>query len=158
MTKQEFMKELEQSLFKKVSDQEYKNSIEYYSNYIDEAIRNGQREEEVIKQLDSPRLIAKAIINAKGKSKEMETIYVEDGQEEQDFSRQSGGNQWSFRINGKPLQMKWYEKLGILLIGIIVIFIVLGILGVAVSILLNVILPIAIVVFIFKMIQNFFRK
>ena len=54
MTKEQFMMELEQSLQGEVSA------------YFEDEIRNGKSEEDVIRELGSPRLIARSIIDAHG--------------------------------------------------------------------------------------------
>lgn len=156
MKKQEFMKELRESLYHEVSDQEYTNSIQYYSDYIDEAIGSGQAEEEVIEQLGNPRLLAKTIIDVKGneaKDNADDFVYQEEGEYKED-PFQKVQKQWYH----KDIQIKWYEKLGMILVGLVFVLIVLGILGVAFSILWNIVLPIVVIVVIFKLISNFFRK
>ncbi len=157
MKKQEFMKELRESLYHEVSDQEYTNSIQYYSDYIDEAIASGQAEEEVIDQLGNPRLLAKTIIDVKGneaKDNADDFVYQEEREYKEEDPFQKVQKQWYH----KDIQIKWYEKLGIILVGIVFVLIVLGILGVALSILWNIVLPIVVIVVIFKLISNFFRK
>lgn len=151
------MKKLGESLYHEVSDQEYTNSIQYYSDYIDEAIASGQAEEDVIEQLGNPRLLAKTIIDVKGNQTRdnVDDFVYQDGREskEEDLF-QKGQRQWYH----KDISIKWYEKLGMILVGIIFVLIVLGILGVAFSILWNIILPIVVIVVIFKLISNFFRR
>ena len=66
MTKEQFMMELEQSLQGEVSAYELSDSLTYYRQYFEEEIRNGKSEEDVIRELGSPRLIARSIIDAHG--------------------------------------------------------------------------------------------
>lgn len=41
-------------------------NMNYYEDYINEQIRNGKNEQDVLNELGSPRLIARSIIDAKG--------------------------------------------------------------------------------------------
>lgn len=62
MSKDDFIDGLGKSLTGKVDETEYKNQMEFYSSYISKEIASGRSEEEVIKELGDPRLIAKTII------------------------------------------------------------------------------------------------
>ena len=66
MTKEQFMMELEQSLQGEVSAYELSDSLTYYRQYFEDEIRNGKSEEDVIREVGSPRLIARSIIDAHG--------------------------------------------------------------------------------------------
>lgn len=66
MTKEQFIMELEQCLQGEVSAYELSDSLTYYRQYFEDEIRNGKSEEQVIKELGSPRLIARSIIDARG--------------------------------------------------------------------------------------------
>ena len=66
MTKEQFMMELEQSLQGEVSAYELSDSLTYYRQNFEDEIRNGKSEEDVIRELGSPRLIARSIIDAHG--------------------------------------------------------------------------------------------
>lgn len=66
MTKEQFIMELEQCLQGEVSAYELSDSLTYYRQYFEDEMRNGKSEEQVIKELGSPRLIARSIIDAHG--------------------------------------------------------------------------------------------
>lgn len=66
MTKEQFIMELEQCLQGEVSAYELSDSLTYYRQYFEDEIRNGKSEDQVIKELGSPRLIARSIIDARG--------------------------------------------------------------------------------------------
>lgn len=66
MTKEQFIMELEQCLQGEVSAYELSDSLTYYRQYFEDEMRNGKSEEQVIKELGSPRLIARSIIDARG--------------------------------------------------------------------------------------------
>jgi uncharacterized membrane protein len=66
MTKRQFMEELRSSLEGMVSQAVIQENMNYYEDYINEQIRNGKNEQDVLNELGSPRLIARSIIDAKG--------------------------------------------------------------------------------------------
>lgn len=66
MTKKQFMEELRSSLEGMVSPMVLDQNLNYYESYINDQIRNGKSETEVLNELGSPRLIARSIIDAAG--------------------------------------------------------------------------------------------
>ena len=64
MSKQEFIEKLRSSLSGQVSAKLVEENMAYYEEYISSQIRMGQTEEEVLRSLGDPRLIAKSIISA----------------------------------------------------------------------------------------------
>ena len=62
MTKRQFMEELRSSLEGMVSQAVIQENMNYYEDYINEQIRNGKNEQDVLNELGSPRLIARSII------------------------------------------------------------------------------------------------
>lgn len=64
MTKQQFLDGLYSALNGKIDESLIKENIDYYRDYIDSQVRMGRTEEEVVRQLGDPRLIAKSIAEA----------------------------------------------------------------------------------------------
>ncbi len=89
MTKRQFMEELRSSLEGIVSQSVMQENLNYYENYINEQIRNGKNEQDVLNELGSPRLIAKSIIDAQGEDGGYEDDYVQ--KEYYDDEQQDGG-------------------------------------------------------------------
>lgn len=79
MTKQEFLDELRQSLTGEVSSEVVMDSYRYYSTYIEDEIRSGKSELQVVEELGRPALIARSIIAAHTGEREADEIYTEDG-------------------------------------------------------------------------------
>ena len=157
MTKQQFIQELSECLLNEVDSQEYHSSIEYYSNYIETEIRKGKSEEEVTTELGSPRLIAKTIIDSQlGKESQKERVSYYERKDEDDYQKEAQKD--VFRIFWNQRELKWYEKLGVLLVLIFVIGIILTILGVAISLLVHVILPIVAILIVVRFLYQLFRK
>lgn len=149
MTKQEFIQELGACLLNEVDSQEYRNSMEYYSRYIDDEMRRGKSEQEVLEQLGSPRLIAKTIIDAQLGNpmyqRTMHSLHQEEDQEETQNQRRP------FRMYVGGRELKWYEKVAIGAIVAFVLFLLL-------TFFIQIVLPIAIVLFVCKVIYNLLKK
>ena len=75
MSKEEFIKQLDEFLMGNVREEERLDSIRYYKEYIREEIKAGKTEEEVLDSLGSPYGIAKSIIEAKGYSMDERNDY-----------------------------------------------------------------------------------
>lgn len=81
MNMEDFFKELEACLKGEVTDYEYADSLAYYRDYFREQKSAGRSEEEIIKSLGSPRLIARSIIDAHGLTEEKDAAgYYDAGQ------------------------------------------------------------------------------
>ena len=121
MTRRQFMEELRSSLEGMVSQSVIQENLNYYENYINEQIRNGKNEQDVLNELGNPRLIAKSIIDAKGEDDGYEESYGQTkyyGDEPDDGTQEDmfGGNTHIFTMSSAKF------KLGCLLS--VIIFIV----------------------------------
>ena len=67
MRKAEFLKELEEALSGEVPAAVMRENLNYYSQYISAECLKGRSEEEVIREIGSPRLIAKTLIDTSDK-------------------------------------------------------------------------------------------
>lgn len=61
MDRQEFIAELRRAMSGGFSPAEIEDTVSYYEDYIDMQIKKGKREEEVLRELGSPRLLAKSM-------------------------------------------------------------------------------------------------
>lgn len=61
MNKNEFLKTLKESLSGVLEKDALKEQLDYYEKYIDDEIKSGRTESEVLSELGDPRLIAKTI-------------------------------------------------------------------------------------------------
>ncbi|HIR92565.1 MAG TPA: DUF1700 domain-containing protein [Candidatus Egerieimonas intestinavium] len=66
MSRTEFLKALRQKLSESMTSGEVEEQVRYYDNYIREAVKGGQSEEEVMASLGDPVLIARTILEAPG--------------------------------------------------------------------------------------------
>lgn len=61
MNRQEFIAELRRAMSGGFSTTEIEDAVSYYEDYMDMQIKKGKREEEVLRELGNPRLIAKSM-------------------------------------------------------------------------------------------------
>jgi uncharacterized membrane protein len=62
MDRQEFLETLGRALKRELTEEEVMDNIRYYEEYIDREMRNGKSEEQVLRELGDPRLIARTIL------------------------------------------------------------------------------------------------
>lgn len=67
MNKNEFIKKLEDELNLSFNRLEINKQLDYYSKYIDDEIKKGRTENEVVSELGDPRLIVKTLKTVSGK-------------------------------------------------------------------------------------------
>ncbi|MDE7266190.1 MAG: DUF1700 domain-containing protein [Lachnospiraceae bacterium] len=61
MNREEFLRQFREALEGKVSERIISENVTYYRNYINQQINSGKSEEEVLRELGDPRLLAKTI-------------------------------------------------------------------------------------------------
>lgn len=160
MNRYDFLKQLEEQLQGSVSNQELRDSIQYYREYIEDEMRKGKTEEEVLAFLGTPNGIAKSIIDAKGSSesnsyedsfygRENRTSYGYDpyGTEDYDSRQETTPNMKVFQLDG------WKGKL--VVAGIFfVLFLILVLLFKVAAFLLPFVLPFLLILCLVKWLTN----
>jgi uncharacterized membrane protein len=155
MTKEEFIKDLRESLYTEVPSIEIENNVRYYSEYIDNQIRSGKTIDQVMAELGDPRLIARTIIETSklGKSNynnpysstyQDEYTNTADSYNDHDYSK-------TYKFDGKiPLR---YRILGIaILVLIIVLVILIG--SLAIRLFVTIGIPVLLVYLLFRIITR----
>lgn len=130
MNRSEFLSQLEAALQGNMPAGEIRENIVYYSNYIEEEIRNGKSETEVLEMLGDPWIIAKTLTDVENGT-DRETVYEAGGQyqssEEQRNPYGQGERLHVYRLD------TWWKKLllilGIVMIVLLVITIIAGVLN-----------------------------
>ena len=146
MTKQEFLESLRTALTGRVSPSAVEENIRYYTDYINTQIRMGKSEEQVISELGDPRLLARSIADA---DKRAGRSHVDEGA--QTGSRQNTVAGSGYGMGGRTYRMPVWVVL--LLIGLIFIL-VLGIVFSVLSFLAPLILPIILIVLVFRLLSR----
>lgn len=168
MTKKEFLDILADALSGNIPMSEVNENIKYYRDYIE----NGESsEEEALKKLGDPHLIARTIIDSFKASKgSMADYYTKQARDE--YSKISSGNSYDSYNNENSYEnvsghkrglsflsnLTWYEKI-IGILGIIVVLVVIFVIGtVATAILIRVVIPIVLILIVIKIIMDFIRR
>lgn len=82
MNKQEFVDRLRVSLSGRISPALVEENARYYEDYINTRIRLGEPEENVLRELGDPRLIARSIVAAESEKTGTEDPVYGDGDDE----------------------------------------------------------------------------
>ena len=155
MSKQEFLKGLEAALLEQMDISEAAPHIRYYQDYIENEIKNGKTEEEVMSCLQNPRLIAKTILdNGNSAKKYNNNVYDKEvsGQ-----PTDSSYKNFSFSINGKPIN----SLLAKIIIGIILalfLVVVLVIVSGVLWVISRIVLPVVVIVGVIYMVIKLTRS
>lgn len=160
MTKQEFLEELKNALMGEVPAEVMMDSYRYYSTYIDEEVRKGRTEKEVLDELGKPSLIARSIVTAQSGERAADVEYTEDGRtkkvkhKSRAEKKESAGNtyrEFVFDINA------WYAKVLFVAILIVLIFIVYFVLKLGFWFLITFGIPILLILGIIYLIMYFMQ-
>lgn len=157
MTKEEFIRDLRESLYTEITSIEIENNVRYYNEYIDNQIRSGKTIDQVMAELGDPRLIARTIIETSklGKSN-YNNIHNNSYQEaytDENDSRNDNvhGYSHTYTFDGKiPLR---FRILGIMiLIMFVMLLIFLG--SLAIRLFFSIGLPILLVYLLIRLISR----
>ena len=124
MNKQEFIDSLRRNL-SSINDYTFVNdTISYYENYIESQMRMGKTQEEVMRELGDPRLIAKSI-KATRVSEDVEEQNVYQEYEGETHSRGKSILNTILNLNGRMIRMpSWLIKVLAILVLVIVLFVI----------------------------------
>jgi uncharacterized membrane protein len=164
MTKNEFLNELQSVLNGELPEEDIKNNIRFYDDYI-RSETNNIGEESIIRQIGEPRLIAKTIIETYQMShspinynKRNERAYKDVNDTDQnifkDIDQDMFNNKSRYHQFKIPIELKWYQKLILIFIGIIIVLMFLIIGGLLVKIFFSVGIPFLIIYYIYRIIKN----
>lgn len=140
MSKYEFLEQLKDYLAGQIPDSAIRDHIDYYRSYIENEVRNGRPEADVIFELGDPRLLGKTIIDAKA----AKTAY-------------NSGNTSYNSDSGTPKAHNLLRKIKIILIIALVLAILFFIVRFAVRLLIY-ILPVIIILTAIVAISHFWKR
>lgn len=150
MNKTEFLQQLDEHLMGNVNESERIDSIRYYREYIEEEVRAGKSEEEVLNSLGSAYGIAKSIIEANGYDSGERNDYEEyAGDSGQDTYREEEPD-YGGRVIKASGWKAWLIIGGIILILLLILSMVFHV----ISALIPIILPILLVLFIIRLLSK----
>lgn len=143
MNKTKFLEGLREALQGDLSAAEINNQLLYYERYMEEELKKGRTEKEILEELGSPRLIARTIIETKGNNTSYSNTYYEDRDvKENQTSNDNRKNK--FRLNG---------ALGIVL-GIGIILLIISLIFSLVSVLAPIVIPLLIIGFVISYLKK----
>ena len=123
MTKSEYINGLQAGLQGEVTQQVLRESVDYYSRYIDDEIAGGKSEQQVLEELGPVQLIVKTIIEANKGTGEEETQRTRAQEQRNQSTRQS---QNQSRSSGFTLN-SWYGKIILILIALLILALIIGV-------------------------------
>ena len=149
MTKYEFLYALRETLSNALNPSQVEEQVQYYADYIDEQVRMGYSEAQVLKDLGDARSIAHNIID--GIEADRQNAKQSGSEQAYDTYTEDGPNNYSSGANDKTEKLKAYAKLAAILL---VVFVVLIALTKLIILALPTILTIAVIVWIIKKING----
>lgn len=138
MNRQEFLDELRRTLNRELDAAEVADNLNYYSSYIEEQMRKGKTESQVLEELGDPKLIARTILTVDEQREEhlyggssAQSVYTEyeDGayQEEPGYETyESAGANRGFQGKHFSVKASSWKGWAILILILLVVFAVLG--------------------------------
>jgi uncharacterized membrane protein len=156
MSKKDFLDILSQSLEGEVDKIILEQSIRYYSEYISSQPDKG--EEEILKEIGDPRLIAKTIIESENASNRVEsaswnTYDSNSNGNSNDYN--SGNSDYRSTSNkNEVFHIKWYQMVAIIFIFLLLFFIIIRVGWMLIRLFFIFLLPIIVV----ALLMAIFRK
>lgn len=172
MTKVEFLQQLKDHLSGEVSPEALMDSYRYYDSYIDEVIRSGKTEEEAVEELGKPYLIARSIIDASTGARAVDVEYTEDGKTKKvnrKAEEQKQQKQQKQQNDGKAVKERkskrfvfnpfsWYAMILYLLLIVLLVVIVIAVLGGLIWLAVTFAIPILLILGVVYLIAYFTQK
>ncbi len=156
MRKEEFLEKLSEALREYMDNGSAYGHVNYYSNYINDEIRKGSKEEDVVAGLGSPRLIAKSIIDRGNYSSDnvsYTTYDKKDNEKKEDNYKASS----TIYINGKSINSVLAKFISII-IGVLVIGVIVLVLWGISWLVLRVIMPIVVLAILVALVVGLVKK
>ena len=94
MKKHEFLSELKEALEHNMDEQKIKGHVEYYDEYIQNEVKSGRSEEEVVNELEDPWAIAKTIRLSEGMDQDKQENTYTTTEEETPSTETKQGINW----------------------------------------------------------------
>ena len=147
MTRIEFLNRLREALETEVSPQVLRENLDYYSQYINEEIRSGKSEAEVLDSLGDPWAIARTIIDAGEAASQGGYVYESTGEN----YRRAESPKGTMHIFGID---KWWKILLLAVIMIAVLLLAVTIVGGVISLIAPLAIPLFIIAIVIKVFSD----
>lgn len=147
MKRTEFIEGLREALQGKLDSTQIQEQVNYYYGYIEEELRKGKSEEEILGELGDPWIVAKNLEEAFGQESHSNESYVDiDTKTQKDNSQQ--GRAYAFTSN---------SSMGCWLFGVVLlicIFIVLYVVSGIFKLLSPILIPVLLALFIIRLFKK----
>lgn len=148
MNKVEFIEGLRRALEMKTAPQTVRENTDYYSQYIEDEMRKGRSEQEVVEELGDPWVIAKTIIDMQGTQENVESVHYDSPYPRRKRHRNTENSARIFMID------TWWKRLLLMVCIIGVLFIVFAIITGIISLIAPIVIPILCVAIIIRIFSN----
>lgn len=150
MNRNAFIRELREALKNDGNEKVVQENVRYYTEYIDEEVKKGRSEKEVIDELGDPWLLAKTISTTPGNQSGFQEY---EGGNDNGVRTEKKKKDQSHRIHVFDLNSKW--KLILLILALVaVLFLVFSIISGIISFLMPVLGPLILIVIVVKLLSN----
>ena len=152
MNRSEFIKELREALKNSVSEPAVQENVRYYAGYIEDEVKKGRNEKEVIEELGDPWLIAKTIATTPGNQSASQSYERVD--EDYNYTKSSEeGKKKHGNIHVFDFSSKW--KIVLLIVAIVaILFVVFSIVSGIISMLMPFLGPLLLIIIVVKIFSN----
>ncbi len=142
MTKFEFLERLQKELEGGMRTGAVQEQLDYYRRYIEDEVRSGRDETEVVSELGDPWAIAKTIL---------------DTSENEDFAKENltGRTEQNSRTNGRVFNLSGKWVVILLLLGVLgILMLSVAVIGGIIRLLAPILLPILVIVFVIRVLNK----
>lgn len=153
MNKKEFLDTLYNQLSGQMPEGSIAAHVQYYRNYIEDAVTQGRTEAEVLNELGDPRLIARTLLDTDSTASGNPQTTGSYSEPYTDNSYNDDSRSGSKKVKSRSFHIDlstWYGKLAVILIAAVVIILLCTVL----SVLIPVMIIFGIVCFIISKLRN----
>lgn len=154
MSRYDFIEKLRAALSGKATQSTINESVRYYEEYFDTELRKGKSEEEVLRQLGDPRLLAKSIIEA-NKQVSRTSSGAEGYSDTVDFETENGRRSAHMYGDGGEYKI---QKWVLILIAVLVVLFIISLVGTVLRFVLRIVIPVVLILAAVKIIAVLFRR
>ncbi len=150
MNRSQFIRELREALKNNVSEADVQENVRYYAKYIDDEVKKGRSEKEVVAELGDPWLIAKTIATTPGSQsgyqgyEDTEDSYVKP--EKEKTNKNGRSHVWQ-------IDSKWKILLLIAAV-VLVLVLIFSIISGIISLLMPILGPLLVIIVVIKIFSN----
>lgn len=158
MNREEFLRDLEDALSGEVPQSVIRDNVNYYGSYISQEMAKGRTVDEIVDEIGDPRIVARTIIDSSEASGETADSSGYGSYRSTSYSESEGQSPANNRHSVHYIDLnKWYWKVLLLVVGLLVVTTVVNIVGGIVALLLRFAGPILVVLLLVWFLRNLRR-